>query len=80
MTNVQSSTSCKYQLLGPALNRDSGDLRMNKSYFGFLKRETDTLAIPEINLEPLPRSHYQTFHQPLRPQTVSARNAMAKIR
>ena len=27
----------KYQHLGPATNRDSGDLRINESYFDFLK-------------------------------------------
>ena len=47
----------KYQHLGLALNRDSGDLRINESYFGFLKREADTFEIPEINVEPLPQSH-----------------------
>ena len=42
--------------------RDSGDLRINESYFGFLKREVDTLVIPEINIEPLTQSHNQIHH------------------
>ena len=60
--------------------RDSGNLRINESYFGFLERETDTLVIPEINVEPLRQLHNQIYHQPLKSQRVSARNAMVKIR
>ena len=70
----------KYQHLGLALNIDSGDLRINESCFGFLKREADTLVIPERNVEPLPLSPNQIHHQPLRSQKVSTRNTMVKIR
>ena len=70
----------KYHHLGLALNRDSGDLRINESYFGFLKREADTLVIPEINVEPISQSHNQMHHQSLRSQRVSARNTMVKIK
>ena len=55
----------KYQHLGLALNRDSGDLRINESYFGFLKREADTLVIPEINVEPLPNHIIKYVINPL---------------
>ena len=41
----------KYKHLGLALNRDSDGLRINESYFGFLKREADSLEIPKINVE-----------------------------
>ena len=62
------------------MNKDSGDSKTNELYFGFLKREADTLVIPEINLEPLPQSHNQIRYQPLRSHRVSARNAVVKIR
>jgi hypothetical protein len=70
----------EYQHLGLALNRDLGDLRINESYFGFLKKEADTLIVPDINLVPLSQSLNQTRQQPLRSQRVSARNEIIKIK
>jgi hypothetical protein len=70
----------KYQHLGLSLNRDSGDLRINESFFGFLKREVDTLIVPDISLEPPSQSHMLTRQQPLRCQRVFARNAVVNIR
>ena len=38
-----------------------------------LKKETDTLVIPELSFELPSRSHNQTYQQPIRSQRVSAR-------